>query len=228
MSRSSDPPFAPAPPPSAALRALVHAATPVAPRQPRVRAALAALVAVVAAAVVVASRGARPDVAHLPRAWFWPVACGWLAAFVAATTTALVPRRGAVFPDVRRARWAALAIPVLGVGGGMLLTRDVPPFTAVPHGLAEHVERAWTCGVSGAAVIATTLVAGGVAMRGAAMPVDARWVGACLGAAGGALAELVLHVHCGWGGATHVGAVHGAVVVLGVAIGASTIPRRVA
>jgi hypothetical protein len=67
-------------------------------------------------------------------------------------------------------------------------------------------------------------VLGTLFLRGAA-PVGARWVGWALGAGGGALGGLLLHLHCSIADRLHMGLIHGGVVVLGGAFAALLVDR---
>ena len=53
-----------------------------------------------------------------------------------------------------------------------------------------------------------------------AVPSGNAWLGAGLGAAGGAAPGLMLHLHCPNGDAMHLALMHGGVVVLASALGA--------
>jgi hypothetical protein len=70
------------------------------------------------------------------------------------------------------------------------------------------------------------VVAGVLALRGA-VPVGSRWIAAALGAGGGCLGGLVLHVHCHVADGVHVGLVHGGVVIVASLLGAALVPRAV-
>jgi hypothetical protein len=59
------------------------------------------------------------------------------------------------------------------------------------------------------------------------LPVGARWTAAGLGAAGGSLGGLVLHLHCPIADRWHLGLVHGGVVVLAAVLAAVVVPRVV-
>ena len=65
---------------------------------------------------------------------------------------------------------------------------------------------------------------GALVLRGA-LPVGARWAAAGLGAAGGSLGGLVLHLHCPIADALHLGLVHGGVVLVAALISAAIVPR---
>ena len=60
------------------------------------------------------------------------------------------------------------------------------------------------------------------------MPVGSRWTAAGLGAAGGSLGGLVLHLHCPIADAWHLGLVHGGVVIIAALISAALVPRAAA
>jgi len=68
------------------------------------------------------------------------------------------------------------------------------------------------------------VVIGAVFLRGA-LPVGSRWVAASLGAGGGALGGLMLHVHCPITDTLHVGIIHGGVVGIAALVAAALVPR---
>jgi len=77
----------------------------------------------------------------------------------------------------------------------------------------------------GVATALVPVVLGALVLRGA-LPVGSRWAAAGLGAAGGSLGGLVLHLHCpivdGW----HLGIAHGGVVAVSAALAAALASRR--
>jgi hypothetical protein len=68
------------------------------------------------------------------------------------------------------------------------------------------------------------VVIGAIFLRGA-LPVGSRWIAAALGAGGGCLGGLVLHLHCRVADGAHVGLIHGGVVVVAAALSAAIVPR---
>jgi hypothetical protein len=68
------------------------------------------------------------------------------------------------------------------------------------------------------------VVIGAIFLRGA-LPVGSRWVAAALGAGGGSLGGLMLHLHCPVVDGIHVGLVHGGVVGMAALLAAALVPR---
>jgi hypothetical protein len=88
----------------------------------------------------------------------------------------------------------------------------------------EHFARGHTCLEIGLATAIAPALLGAVFLRGS-LPVQSRWVAAALGAGGGSLGGLVLHLHCHIAEGMHVGLVHGGVVAVGAALAAALLPR---
>jgi hypothetical protein len=65
---------------------------------------------------------------------------------------------------------------------------------------------------------------GALFLRGA-VPVHSRWVAAALGAGGGCLGGLLLHLHCRIADRMHVGLIHGGVVAVAAVLAALIVPR---
>jgi Negative regulator of sigma F len=216
---------APAPPPSPTLNALVNEAGPVPRRRrPGRTLALVLLASFFALALHVHSHGIRQDFEWLPKWWFWSMALGWLAAFVAPLAIVFVPRRGSMFVDSATARVASLAIPVLAIILELFLRVDVPPATVIPDTAATALANIEACLVTGLEMSAIPFALGVLALRRAPQPLGTRWIGAALGAANGTLAALMLHVNCRIGGALHTGVAHAGQVVLGALLGAILVP----
>jgi hypothetical protein len=68
------------------------------------------------------------------------------------------------------------------------------------------------------------VVGGALLLRGA-LPVGSRWIAAALGAGGGSLGGLVLHLHCRVTDGLHVGLIHGGVVAVSALLAAALVPR---
>ncbi|HUS64985.1 MAG TPA: hypothetical protein VMZ28_10605, partial [Kofleriaceae bacterium] len=119
-------PTADAPPPSPELLARLSGLRPVRPRAPR----RSWLLALLASAAITASGLAlfrlRPDLAHLPIAWVIAAGLVWLAAAALPLWFTLVPTRGQVLPDARRALLAGLAALALVLLLSFFFTADAP------------------------------------------------------------------------------------------------------
>ena len=70
------------------------------------------------------------------------------------------------------------------------------------------------------------IILGTLALR-RALPVGSRWVAAGIGAAGGSLGGLVLHLHCPIADGVHVGLVHGGVIAIAALLAAALMPRAI-
>jgi hypothetical protein len=213
----------PAPPPAPALLDSVRQVEPVRTRRP-VRTLL--LVGAAAAAYpiyAVTQFPLRSDLPALPAWWVAVVGLLWLAGFGLPLTLALLPRRGQVLPNDRRAGRAAIAAAVVLTLVG-LLTIDAPGRTLLPPptwaGFAHYW---WHCISFGLRIVIPALIAGTVALA-RVMLVGAARLGAAVGAAAGALSGLTLHGLCPIGGPAHVAAAHGGAVVLGALLGALAFP----
>jgi hypothetical protein len=67
------------------------------------------------------------------------------------------------------------------------------------------------------------VVVGALLLRGV-VPVGARWTAAALGAAGGSVGGLMLHLHCAIANPVHVGLSHGGVVLVSALLAALLAP----
>jgi Negative regulator of sigma F len=216
------------PAPSAALEALVRDTRPVSVTRPARTALLLMLASLALLAVHVHSHDVRHDYGALPGWWFWTMAGAWAATYAAALSLALVPRAGAMLVESRRAKVAAFVVPAIAIVLTVVLRIDAPPATKVAVPLAQALEELEWCLVTGLEMTAVPFALGLLVVRRAALPLDVRWIGATVGAANGALAGLMLHIHCNVGGAMHTGVAHAGQVVLGALLGALIVPRVVA
>ena len=87
-----------------------------------------------------------------------------------------------------------------------------------------HLLRGHGCLWLGLATALVPVVLGAIFLRGA-VPVCSRWIAATLGAAGGCLGGLLLHMHCRIADGPHIGLIHGGVVVVAAALAALLVPR---
>jgi hypothetical protein len=216
----------PTPPPmSAALERELGALGKVAARRPgRQLAALAGLSLIYGAGLLAAER-TRPDLGGLPRAWLVAAGAAWLLGFFVPCYLALVPRPGAVTPRFTWAGASAAAASVFFVALGVLVH---------PHGAASVTTPGWVGVTHGYGCLGMGLLAalvpvaiGAIFLRGA-LPVGSRWVAAALGAGGGALGGLFLHLHCPMTSWQHVGLIHGGVVVVAALLSAALVPATLA
>jgi hypothetical protein len=206
------------PPPSAALRDAVAAMRPVKTRRP-FRAFLAVVACgLVTAALAVVVFHLRRDQPYLQPAWWWTMMLVWLIGFCGPLFASMVPTRDAVLPHRTRAARAAGLAATVPVAAGLLLTKDAPPYTLLPDGAAATLGRIAHCLALGVAFWAPCLALALWTQRRVILTGSAGF-GAGLGAAGGALAGLTLHLICPYGGGLHVGLAHGGCVFVGAVAG---------
>jgi hypothetical protein len=219
------PPIAPAelppPPLGAALRTQLGQLGPVRTRTPARSLALLLGVGLLTPIAVRLIVGLRPDWAQLPALPRALCAVGWLALLVVPLALAVLPPRGQVLANHRRAGIAAMA----SIAAALLLVVLAPVGSetdVLGGGVGENLPLAWHCARS-ALLIALPLLAVGAWLLRRLVPVGAMRIGAALGAAGAAGGGLSLHLGCGYGGLHHLIMGHGGGFVLGVAAGAIVI-----
>lgn len=206
---------------SPSLEAELGALAPVRTRRPLRELAILAVVSLVYASGLVIVLAVRDDLAELPVGWLVIAGLAWLLGFLVPCYLALVPRRGAVVP-----RWqpAAIAVVVASIGF-VLVGLAIHPMgpSSVSYGW-DRFGRGHTCLEIGLATALVPVVIGAIFLRGA-LPVGSRWIAAALGAGGGGLGGLVLHLHCHVADGLHVGLVHGGVVIVAALLSAAIVPR---
>ncbi len=212
----------PVPPPlPAALEAELANLAPVATRQPFRQLAMLVLVSLVYGGGLLVVLSMRDDMADLPMGWLAGAALGWLFGFIVPSYLALMPRKGSVTPRWKLAAIAAVIASIGFVTLGLFI-----------HPMGEHsVAYGWdrfghghTCLEIGLATALVPVVIGAIFLRGA-LPVGSRWIAAALGAGGGCLGGLVLHLHCHVADGLHVGLIHGGVVIVAALLSAAIVPR---
>jgi hypothetical protein len=212
----------PTPPPmSPMLEAELAQLGPVETRRPVRQVMLLGALSLVYGAGVLAMLAMRPDAHELPMGWLLGAGVAWLVGFVVPLYLATVPRRGAVMPRWRLAGIAALIGSVGFVALGLCLHPSGPSSVALGW---EHFGRGAGCLGTGVATALVPVVGGAIVLRGA-LPVGARWIAAALGAGGGSLGGLVLHLHCRVSDGLHVGLIHGGVVGVSALLAAALVPR---
>jgi hypothetical protein len=211
------PPLDP-PPPSPALDAALRDLKPVATRRPSLAVMLVTLASLVWVAAILVFTPRRPDFAGLPMLPWLAVSLAWLGGFMLPLSSALVPPRGCVLPDSRRASWTALAAAIVLVGIALLLTPTAPA-TIIPSGPAR-AHLMMHCLSRGLAFASVPFVLALFALR-RLMLVGAARLAATAGVAGAALGGLTLHVICPAGGAFHVGCGHAGAILIGALVGAA-------
>jgi hypothetical protein len=212
----------PAPPPLGDLleRELAGLA-PARSRRPRGDVAIAMLASLAYAGVLLAILRLRRALDGLPVAWMVAYATAWFAGFATLLWIAIVPPRGAMMPRWRMAGIGAAIAATLFITGGLLLHQSAPNSTY--YGLAKLHHGHWCLEIGVATAIVPATI-GALLLRGV-LPVGSRWAAAGLGAAGGSLGGLVLHLHCPIADGWHLGLVPGGVVLVSAALAALLAPR---
>lgn len=200
------------PPPGDALAAALAALQPRRPRRPLrdLAVVLGSMAMVVAAPLLM--MGVRRDLGALPRSYALGVGAIWLVLAVALAALVLLPRRG----QALMRPWLAGAIGAGSAALAVALGALVHPPTT---GAARPVLAGHACLDVGLALALVPIGCALLLLR-RAVPTGNAWLGAGLGAAGGAAAGLALHLHCPYGDALHLAIMHGGVVVLASLLGA--------
>ena len=206
---------------SAALEAELGTLAPVRTRRPLRQLAILVGVSLVYASGLAIALTTREDMLELPMGWLAGTALGWLLGFLVPCYLALVPRPGSMLP---RWRIAALSVAVTSVSFilfGLAVHPAGPSSVHLGEGELWHGHR---CLENGLATALLPVIIGALFLR-RALPVGSRWIAAALGAGGGCLGGLVLHVHCNIADGLHVGLMHGGVVILAALLSAAVVPR---
>lgn len=169
----------------------------------------------------------RPDLSALPRLWLITYCAAWLTSFLAIAWLAVVPRPGDIMPNWRFAGIGAVVAASGFVLSGLLFARAVPGLSMVFEPTLQNlIDFGKSCLTWGMITAIVPVILGALLLRGR-VPVGSRWAGAGLGAAGGSLGGLMLHLHCYVADALHLGVIHGGVVLLSALAGAVLIPPTV-
>jgi len=208
---------------SAALEEELARLAPVRTREPRREAMLFVAIGVAWIALVLLGMRFRRDLHELPFAWLVGVAFAWLAGFIAIVWSVFVPRRGSMFP-----RWKAAAVIAVAASIGFVVLGLVvhPSGPSSKHYGWANFAKGLGCLAIGQVVALLPIIVGARRLRRVHLA-NARWLAAAVGAAGGCLGGLVLHLFCPIADAQHTGLVHGAAIGVGMAVG-SLIALRIA
>lgn len=210
-----------APPMSPALEAELGKLAPVAPRRPLRQLALLVGVSLVYGAGLLVMLTVRGDLHELPMGWLMMTSLAWLLGFVVPVALATIPRPGSMLPRWRLAGIASAVAAVAMVGLGLVL------HPAGPHSYElgwAGVTHGYGCLANGLETSIVPVVIGSICLR-RTLPVGSRWVAAGLGAGGGSLGGLVLHLHCPVADGLHVGLIHGGVIAIAALLAAVLVPR---
>jgi hypothetical protein len=214
-----------APPPDAALLAALAEMKPVRTRSPNLSLAVLGGAAAALATIALAVKGLRADLGALPVGWVTAMALAWVAGLTSVLLAVTLPRRGEVLPDTARAGRTALRVTAGLILLGLVVTVDAPGATTIPEATpAAFAHHWWRCTKLSLLLTAPFLLIGGLVLR-RLFPLGGLRAAAALGAAGGAMAGLTLHLHCAVGGGLHVGLAHAGGVALGALLGMLVLPR---
>jgi hypothetical protein len=212
----------PSPPPiSAALEAELAHLAPLRSRRPARQLAILAGASLVYAATLLSILTLRRDLRELPVGWLIGAGAAWLCGFVVPAYLAVMPRAGTMQPRWRWAAGSAIVASGAFVALGLFVHPSGP--SSLDYGLANFGHGHW-CLWLGLATAVVPIALGAIFLRGA-LPVGSRWVAAALGAGGGCLGGLLLHMHCRIADRWHIGLIHGGVVVVAAALAAWIVPR---
>lgn len=199
---------------------------PVKTRRPARQLAITAGAGLVYMAALVVLFKLRNDLAQLPRMWLATYLGAWFAGFIAILALVLIPARGSVMPRWRMAAIFAVAAGAAFTTGGLAMARSVPGVSFMYDPTFGNVMKyGYYCLTMGMVNAAMPIGLGVLALRGAA-PVRSGWIAAALGAAGGCLGGLFLHLHCPIAEKFHLGLIHGGVVVLAAVVAGVFLSRR--
>lgn len=216
------------PPLSPRLRAELDKLEAVGPARPLRRFAIAGLISALWMGALLALLGLRRDLEPLPRLWLILYVSGWALTFVALSFGAHVPPRGQVMPRSRLVGRLGVAAGTGFVGIGLIAVRGVPELSTVYDPTASNViEYGVRCVTIGLATAALPIALAAILLRHSS-PTGAGWLGMAVGASGGALGGLLLHLHCSIAERTHLGLVHGGIVLIAGALGAIALSRAAA
>lgn len=210
------------PGPSPALLAAMRTLAPAPMRRPErdlTRVVVASLLYAAAwlagPAVWIWGRALRVDLAALPRAWVIAFGALWLAGFAAPLAIAMLPRRGELLHRVGAAAasaWIGWAVLVAAAAAAEV----APGASLVTADRAQLVSVTAQCAAALLSIALVPATLGLWALR-RAIPLGGPAIAAAIGAAGGALGGLALHLHCPWAEPVHV--VFGHALPVGVAAG---------
>ena len=157
----------------------------------------------------------------VPVWWLVTYGVAWFTGFVALAALSIIPRRGSVMPSWRLAGLAAFLVSLGFVTMGLVMEPSSPESAYLTLGTLHHGH---FCLEAGLGVAIVPVVLGALVLRGV-LPVGSRWNAAGLGAAGGSLGGLVLHLHCPIADRWHLGLVHGGVVLVSALLAAALAPK---
>lgn len=215
------PSFVP-PPPGDVLDSMIAGIVAVRARRPLRQFVMLGVASLVYSALVLFLVHPRKDMPGQDATWLVGAGLVWTVGFLVPTAFALIPRKGSVMPRWRFAAVASMVTAVAFIVLGLTIHPSVPG-VSLDYGTERFVHGHF-CLEIGLATALVPVVLGALCLRGA-IPVGSRWVAAALGAGGGGLGGLVLHLHCYVTDPLHQGVVHGGVVVVSAILSALLVPR---
>jgi Negative regulator of sigma F len=193
-------------------------------RAPRLQSTIVIVVSLLYGGAILAALGLRHDFGDVPPGWLIGGGALWAASFGALTWMVVVPPREQVIPRWRWAAALAVLMAIVLVAIGILrpdsLARVGTHYDVTMDAWTERGARCLRWGLTAAVVpVALTVVV----VRGT-LPVGSRWAAAAVGAAGGSLGGLMLHMHCPINERLHIGLAHGGVVIVAAVVAALLAP----
>jgi hypothetical protein len=203
-----------APAMSAALREAISNSKPVTLRRPMRDLGVFLALSIPMLAVVAALIGVRRDLSEISPLWVGSVALVWLSSFAASSYLGFVPAKGHVRPRSQSIYQVVGIASFLVISVGLFATTSATSGSITyPATLSNIVAHAPSCSMMGVtAGILPGLIA--LLLMRRYVPIGRLSVGLSLGAAGGSLSGLVLHLHCPISERFHVGFIHGGCLVL--------------
>lgn len=215
----------PPPPMDEKLSQQIEAIEPVKTRVPRRHLVLLYVVSLAYAGGLLGFWWFRPDLRLLPRVWLVLYCVAWFTAFATIMALIVLTKRGRVMPNWRVAAGLGVLACVGFTVAGLLLARQVPGVSQVyPETARDLAVHGHWCLRWGLITAIAPIALAALLLRGA-VPVGARAAGLAIGAGGGALGGLFLHLHCPIADRLHLGLIHGGVVLLAAGLAALIIPR---
>jgi len=202
------------PPMGAALSAAIADAKPVPLRRPLKDFGIFLILSIPVLALMLAAMGLRRDLSGLSPTWVASVGLVWLTSFVVSSYFGFVPAKGHIRPRSQNIYQIVAASSLLLISLGLFATQSATGMSMTYSASLQTVmAHAPTCSIMGVTAGVLPGLVALVLMR-RYIPVG-RWsIGLSLGAAGGSLSGLVLHMHCPITERFHVGLIHGGCVVL--------------
>ncbi len=199
---------------SSALRDAIASSKPVALRKPMRELALFLGLSIPLFAGVAIATGVRPDLGEVRPLWLGSIGLVWFSSFLAASYLGFVPAKGQVRPRSQNiyqsVSVAALLVISLGLFIAQGTTSGSVTYAATFSNVMAHAPGCSMMGIT-AGVLPGLIVL--VLMR-RFVPVGRLSIGLSLGAAGGSLSGLVMHLHCPISERFHVGLIHGGCLIV--------------